>query len=372
MNFLIVTYVEHTIKGNQYYAYAPYVLEMNIWSKFVNKLIIVAPISEGAITPIHSNYNHQNITFVPVSNFDILNYKSFFQTVYKLPKICFTIFQAMRMADHIHLRCPGNMGLLGSLLQILLPNKNKTAKYAGNWDFNAIKPFTYKLQQKILSSTFLSKNMKVLVYGEWENSSANIIPFFTATYHQSEYIDLFKTDFDSGVKFIFVGSLVKGKNPFYAIQIVEQLLKNGINAKLDLYGEGIERSNLENYIFKNELQKSVNLKGNQNQSILKKAYQESHFVILPSESEGWPKAIAEGMFWECVPLATKVSCVPYMLNWGERGIFLSMELKVDVRDIKSMLNNMLEFKLKSKKALDWSRNFTIDKFEMEIQKILKP
>lgn len=370
MKFTIITSVPHIVSENQYFAYAPYVREMNIWIKFVDQLIIVAPICNEVISEIHLNYVHSNITFVEVSNFDILSFKATFRTVFKLPKICFTIFKAMQDSDHIHLRCPGNMGLLGSVIQILFPNKMKTAKYAGNWDFTADKPFTYKIQQSILNSTFLTKNMKVLVFGEWQKITKNIIPFYTATYFKSDIKDVFKTSLKEQINFIFVGTLVKGKNPLYAIQIVENLLEKRLNVKLELYGDGIERENLENYVLKNKLQKSVFFNGNQNKEVLKTAYQESHFVILPSESEGWPKAIAEGMFWGCVPIATKVSCVPYMLNFGKRGILLTMDFKIDVEQIMANIENKLEFEIQSKNALDWSRDFTLDKFEIEIKKLV--
>jgi hypothetical protein len=50
--------------------------------------------------------------------------------------------------------------------------------------------------------------------------------------------------------------------------------------RLCIYGEGIERKLLENYIETKQLAHSF-LKGNQNKEIIQK-YQESHFVILPS------------------------------------------------------------------------------------------
>ena len=40
----------------------------------------------------------------------------------------------MQDADHIHLRCPGNIGLLGCFSSNFISKKIKTAKYAGNWD----------------------------------------------------------------------------------------------------------------------------------------------------------------------------------------------------------------------------------------------
>ena len=104
-----------------------------------------------------------------------------------------------------------------------------------------------------------------------------------------------------------MGSLVVGKNPIYAIKMVEQLIIKGKKAVLNIYGEGIERRVLEQYIWDNQLENSIFLRGNQGKEVIKKAYQESHFVILPSRSEGWPKAIAEGMFLGCIPVASRVS-----------------------------------------------------------------
>ena len=103
-----------------------------------------------------------------------------------MPFLCYTIFKAMKKADHIHLRCPGNMGLIGSLIQIFFPNTPKTAKYAGNWDPKSKQPLSYVIQKWLLSSTFLTRNIKVLVYGEWEHQSKNITSFFTASYREED------------------------------------------------------------------------------------------------------------------------------------------------------------------------------------------
>ena len=277
----------------------------------------------------------------------------------------------MRKADHIHLRCPGNMGFLASFIQILFPNKIKTAKYAGNWDSKSKQPFSYKFQKWILSNTFLTGNMQVLVYGQWEGSSKNIKPFFTATYNEVDKSPIVSRDLNDKIHFVFVGALVSGKNPLYAIQLLETLHKNGVEVTLDLYGEGAERIKLKEYINQNKLENIISLKGNQTQEMVKKAYEQSHFVILPSESEGWPKAVAEGMFWGCVPVATKVSCVPFMLDHGNRGVLLEMNLEKDVNQLEILLGNEVNYEIKSEKASDWSRNYTLDVFEDEIKKLLK-
>ena len=371
MTFVIISHVPHILEKNQYFGYAPYVREMNSWIKKADKLIIVAPLNVVPRTAIEIQYEHHNIEFIAIENFDILSLKAILLSIYKMPRIIYRIYSAMQQADHIHLRCPGNIGLLGCIIQILFPNKQKTAKYAGNWDPKSKQPLTYKLQKYILSSAFLTKNMQVLVYGEWEGSTKNIKPFFTATYSNSDKLPISKNNLNSGVYLVFVGTLVQGKNPLYAIKVVEALYKKGYNVVLTLYGEGIERKNLEDYILKNNLEKVVFLKGNQSQNVIQKVYEYSHFVILPSESEGWPKAVAEGMFWGCVPIATSVSCVPFMLDQGNRGVLLKMNLENDTLQIETIIKNEKVFADKSQKSSDWSRYYTMDVFEDEINKLLK-
>lgn len=371
MKFVLFTHVPHHKADNRYYAYAPYVREMNVWGKNVDELVIVAPFFIGATTAIDSPYDHQHIQFIPISNFDILSLQSTLRTILKLPHLLFVIFKAMQAADHIHLRCPGNIGLLACLVQIFFPKKTKTAKYAGNWDSESKQPWTYQLQQWILSSPFLTRKMQVLVYGEWEGMSTNIKPFFTATYSQKEVEPLPAKELKGLVRFIFVGALVKGKHPLYAIQLIEQLHLKGYLVHLSIFGDGIQRTMLADYIAAHALEKIVSLQGNQKQEVVKQAYQDSHFVVLPSDSEGWPKAIAEGMFWGCVPVATAVSCVPFMLDYGKRGVLLEMNLENDGAQIALILGNQSDFDIKRNKAAEWSREYTLDVFEQEIKQLLQ-
>lgn len=101
------------------------------------------------------------------------------------------------------------------------------------------------------------------------------------------------------------------------------------------------------------------------------AYKKSNFLILPSKSEGWPKVVAEAMFWSCLPLTSDVSCVNYMISNGARGQILNLNLNEDVENIKKILNNFNAYNQMCKLARDWSQQFTTDYFENEIKKIIK-
>lgn len=372
MVFAIITHVPHGSKYGKYFAYSPYVREMNIWTQYVDEVLIVAPLEKNESSPIDISYDHPNIQVIAIPSMDLLSVRAILKTILQLPKVSFAIFKAMQKADHIHLRCPGNIGLIGSFVQILFPNKPKTAKYAGNWDPNAKQPWSYKLQRWILANTFLTKNMQVLVYGEWPGSSKNVKPFFTATYHEKDKQQVVQRSFSGRVTFVFAGTFLASKRAMYAIQLVELIRNKGYEVVLDLYGDGKEMPALKKYVAENHLENLIHLKGNQTQETVKQAFQNGHFVILPSESEGWPKVIAEGMFWGCLPIVTPVSCLEYMLDHGGRGILLQLEPEKDATAIIALLNNEEAYQRKVDAGVQWSRKYTLDLFANEIKALVSP
>lgn len=369
MKFLIITHVKHTKQENSYFAYAPYIREMNIWLKHVDEVNIIAPLSNYNKTGIDLVYKHPKITFNQIPDIEYTSVYKAIVSTFKIPIILFAILRACKRTDHIHLRCPGNIGLLGCIVQILFPQKIKTAKYAGNWDPISKQPLSYSIQKKILGSTFLTKNMQALVYGQWKNQTKNIKSFFTATYKEKDVELNLVRNYNDTLCFLFVGSLVKGKRPLMAIQIIEELCKKGIKIRLDIYGDGILKKSLQDYIINNNLGGFITIHGNVKKLTLKEVYKTSHFILLPSKSEGWPKAIAEAMFFGVIPISTKVSCVSWMLDEGRRGILIENDLEKAIeKTYKSIKNDNLSSM--SFVSSQWSQEYTLDIFENEIIKLL--
>ncbi|WP_203293106.1 glycosyltransferase family 4 protein [Luteirhabdus pelagi] len=371
MKFAVITHVPHTLKEECIYAYAPYVREMNIWGRHVSSVLLVAPDSNSDVpSVIESPYTMKDIIWKKVPAFSFVTLGQAIRALFVIPLVFFRILKACRNADHIHLRCPGNIGLLGCIVQLFFPGKPKTVKYAGNWDPNAKQPLSYRLQKWILGNSFLTKNMNVLVYGEWPAQSKNILPFFTATYKEDKKEEIEEKNFFPPWRFLFVGTLSPGKRPMYALKLIEALYKKGIAVSLDVYGDGVKRNVLEQYSSANGLTDLVSFHGNQSAAMIEKAYKESHFLMLPSQSEGWPKVIAEAMFFGLVPIATPISCVPWMLDNENRGILLSLSLKTDTDRIAAVLKTPEDLRSKSLAAKEWSQYYTLNRFEKEIQKLL--
>src|SRR5690606_36976396 len=144
---------------------------------------------------------------------------------------------------------------------------------------------------------------------------------------------------------------------------------NGQKVVLDIVGDGALRLELKDYIIRNKLEHFIFMHGYQDAESVKSKLSNSHFSILTSKSEGWPKALAEAMFFGCIPISTKVSCLPWMLDEGKRGILIAPDLEAAV----SQIEEVLEFgnlHTMAKSAMEWSQAYTIERFESGIVRIL--
>lgn len=367
MKFLIVTHAMHKKHGDRYYAYSPYVREINLWISKVGEVIIAAPLSQQSVeASIELPYLHDHISFVELEALEFTTWKRAVSSLVKLPGVFMRIITGMHQADHIHLRCPGNMGLLGVVGQVLFPWKTKTAKYAGNWSDYPSQPISYYIQKRLLANTLVSRRLSVLAYCGEQPRSSNVIPFYTASYSENQVGDLETRSLNGPIEFIFVGTLTANKNPIAAVNLIHLLSKRR-KVTLHIVGSGPQRIEIENHAAQLGLSDSVTFYGNLKSEDVIRLYKRSHFLILLSDSEGWPKAVAEAMFWGCIPIATKVSCVPWMLGEGTRGILADREsLRGACEEIQDICDSPFRFASFSKEAATWSQVFTLEKFMRDI------
>ena len=370
--FLIISHVPHVKVDGKLFAYGPYVREMNIWLQHIDNYVLIAPIVQDALpSRIDVAYEKDPLLFRTTQELYFHSLSKVSQSIYWGIKAFWYMIVEMGKATHIHVRCPGNMGLIGCFAQVFFPFKKKTAKYAGNWDPKSRQPLSYRIQKSILKSTFFTHNMQALVYGDWPDKTRNIKPFFTATYSQKQMKPIAKPGFETGVNLIFVGVLEAHKSPETIIEVVKILHENGIQVQATLCGDGKERGILEKMVTSYVLEEQVNILGNVPSSEVRKLMEESHFLVFISRSEGWPKAVAEAMFWGCVPLTSRVSCVGNMVgNNGERGFLMGNDPQQIAAKISSLLAAPEDYSQISENASAWSRQYTLDYFDTEIQKVI--
>ncbi len=362
MTFLVISHAPHFQKDEKLFSYGPLVKEMVLWEKYTDQMWVFAPEVLPHEDSINLPYQSGNTRLISTPLLDFTSGPKRLKSLLWLPWIIFSLYYYMWKADHIHLRCPGNLALIGCFLQIVFPWKKKTVKYAGNWDPASPQPLTYKIQRWVINNTWLSRNMTVMVYGNWPHSSKNIKPFFTASYLEKEFVPFQKPESGQGINLVFVGSLVPAKNPLTAIQVLEQLVQNDQVANLVYCGEGSERPKIESFAINRGLHEMVCLAGNVNSEKVKQILIQSHFLIFLSESEGWPKVVAEAMTWGCIPLTSSVSCVPEMLGYGARGILIDNDPVRIAQEILKLVQDPGRLANMQFQAQQWAKQFTLEKF----------
>ncbi len=369
----IFTLVVHKEKNGEIYGYAPYIREMNMWSRHFDRVLVVGPYSKSReLEKIDLNYSHSNLKLIKVPSFNIKSIPSFMKLLLNLPVIVYKMAKVMQKSDYLHFRCPSNVSAIAATVQVFFPKKPKSTKYAGNWDPNSNQPLGYRFQKWILSNTFFTKNMKVLVYGEWPNQTKSVVPFISATYTDNEKITFNRRNFLGKLKFVFIGAMVVGKRPMFTVKIIEALKERGMNVELHMFGDGNLIDAVKEYSQNKNLHKNVIIYGNRSKEVIKACLLDAHFTILPSKSEGWPKAIAEGMFFGALPISTTISCLPWILDYGNRGILIESDLNSAVGEIVNELSKGEDYLNKmSESALDWSQHYTIEKLEKEIENVVK-
>lgn len=374
MRLMLYSHVIHKLYNGQTYAYGPYVKEMNLWLKEFDTVTIVAPfVHSSKIDPIDEPFYCNHINHINLFSFSAIGVDAILKSLIVVPLNILIIYLSMFRSGHIHVRCPGNVGLLASLIQICFPWKRKSFKYAGNWVDNVGQPITYRIQKWILSNCLLTRKSTTLVYGKRSFDKSCVVNAFTATYTAdgAKPVALRTLLPDHPIQMVFAGSLIEGKNPLIAIDVCRILNDHGLIVYLTICGNGPLSESVNKYIADIGLEEKVICKGNLNRGELDLVYQTSHFLLMPSRSEGWPKSVAEAMWWGTLPVVSPVSCVPEMLDHGARGILVSPNAAQIAASIAPLVNRPGYYQSMCIKAMEWSRGYTLESFRKLIESVPK-
>lgn len=351
-------------------AYRPMVMELNLWIYNFEQVIILGFESKATEHNGSTALHHDKIKLVTSPLFHLKSLSGLLKTVMLFPLICFRIIHLYCDSDHIHIRCPSSVGLIALMINIFFPKKRVTVKYAGNWIDNEGQPWSYKLQKFLSANRILSKNTRVFAYCSTLSATQNIVPAFTSSYFSTQKQPVRKTDSKRDtISLLFVGTLTEGKRPKYIFEIAHKLVDMGLSCDIHIAGDGPEYAALKNLARSLGLLEYTRFYGVLGENDIITLYQEVDYLILYSKSEGWPKAVTEAMWWGVVPIASRVSCLSFILDDGRRGgLVANTNEAVDY--IKGLHNDPKEYVRVSRRCELWSRKYTKDDLQELIEKEL--
>jgi len=369
---LIVSHVSHYEHEGRLFAYGPYTREIDIWAELFPEIIIAAPVRRSTPPGDAIAFQHPNISLAPQRETGGNTLLAKVTQLLATPGHLWRLARAMRRADAIHVRCPGNLGLLGCVLAPFF-RKPRVAKYAGQWNESDNEPRSWSWQKRLLRSKWW--NAPVLVYGKWPDQPPHIVPFFTSILDEPQMARARAIGPRNWSKrplvALFVGRLSSAKNVHVIIQALADLRKGGDELQLRIVGDGPMRAELEALVRTLDIGDRVVFEGAVPQARVLDFYEQAHILVLASQTEGWPKAIAEAMAFGLVCIGSNRGLVPQILG-ERRGLLVEPG---DVSGLAQALHSIaldpLEAREMSDRAANWGRQFTLEGLREALRKQLE-
>jgi glycosyltransferase involved in cell wall biosynthesis len=277
----------------------------------------VAPLHDGPAPPSALEYDARNVRHVPISPSGGESPAAKVGVAFAWIDYVRVLLRELGHCDMVHVRCPANIGLLTILLLAVRRSpRMRWIKYAGNWHPQGKESVSYSLQRWLLRRNL--PRAVVTVNGTWPGQPPHVRPFLNPCLTDEEIRSGARAAatkrLTPPLTLLSVGRVEEAKGCLRSVSILESLVRRGVDAHLEIVGDGPDRERLERCVREAKLEGRVRMRGWLARPALNELYAAAHVLLLPSASEGWPKVLSEGMAYGVVPLAGAVSCVPEYLE----------------------------------------------------------
>ena len=370
MRLAIISHTPHYFREGKITGWGPTVREINHLTEIFDEIYHIAPLHKDKSPDSSVSYNSNKINFLPLKPYggESLSEKYSIITTarYNLNKIR-TILDKV---DWVQFRAPTAMGLYVLPYLTLKSKPKKWVKYAGNWQMED-PPLSYRLQKWWLKKNFMRS--KVTINGQWEGQEPHILNFQNPCMDEAE-LDRAKKialekDFEKKLTICFAGTLTKNKGVDILLGALNKIKSKDEIREVIFAGEGNEKKRYEETAGKINMQ--ISFRGLLDRKSLEKVYEESHLIILPSESEGFPKVIAEAAAFGCVPVVSDISSIGQYFN--DTNGFLLKNINSDEISaaISLAISDKEGLKKKSLNCLRIAELFTFENYNKNLkEKIL--
>jgi glycosyltransferase involved in cell wall biosynthesis len=357
---VIVSHVRHYGSGGRLHAYGPYAREIDIWADLFPEVVIAAPFVEANPPADAVPFTRRNITMHPIAETGGETLWAKLRQLIWLPVLVLGLARAMRRADALHIRCPGNLGLLGVILGPLL-GRPRVAKYAGQWNGYRGEAVTVSLQRWLLRHWWRAP---VTVYGAWPNQPPHVVPFFTSMMTDEQVQAAVqiadRKTLGSPLRVLFTGRLAPEKRVDALLEAVKIATARGVSLEVRVLGDGPERERLQSDVRRLDIGAHLRFLGALPFDRALEVYDWAHVLVLPSvHSEGWPKVVAEAMCHGLLCIAVDHGQVASMLTG--RGILLQRGTPEEIAAaLEAVASDPTAYTGMMRNATRWARGHSLE------------
>ena len=316
-------------------------------------------------------FTMSNISVVPQKETGGTTLGAKMQQVLMLPALVWGLCRAMRRADAIHVRCPGNLGLIGAVFAPLF-SRHLVAKYASQWNSFPGENWTWRLQKAILRSPWWRG--PVTVYGQWPNQPSHVIPFFTSVMTTGQLARAgaaaSKRSFGSPLRVLFVGRLSHDRNVDILVSAIAKLKSRCVPLDCTIVGDGPQRPGLEEQVAGSGLLDRVRFAGGIHFEKVLDYYEQADVLVLAGNSEGWGKALVEGMAFGLICVGSDRGPVPEMLAGGRGLIVPPRDVEVLVKTLEQIALAPQNYQAMRKRAAAWAKKYSLEGLKQALHDLL--
>ena len=164
----------------------------------------------------------------------------------------------------------------------------------------------------------------------------------------------------------FIGRLESEKGFPSLLDAIGKLKESHYINRIHFVGEVVDNEKIKSKEFSDGIE--VIFHGILDRETINDIYADSHFIILPSQSEGFPKVLAEASSFGCIPIVPSIPSIILHINEREKnGIVLHNISKEQIfKTIINLKNMRNELPFISKNAINNAKKFSYENYNYRI------
>jgi glycosyltransferase involved in cell wall biosynthesis len=309
-------------------ALEPVTLQLDRWAALFDEVVLCAPLDPGPPPAGFAPYGATNLRLEPLRKAGGNTRAAKLGLLAHLWPWARTTRRVARSVDAVHLRCPCNIGLV-AIFSTWRAGCLRSAMYAGVWHDYAGEPRFFGLQRKLLASRWFGG--PVSVYAEADPARPHLEPFFSPSYSEADLEraapgvrDKVRRISDPSVtgpwRLVTVGRLTPNKNQRTIVAAMPAIVAGGVDATLDVYGDGPCRAELEALAATLGVADRITFHGSVDHGEVMAAFAEADLNLLSTRQEGYGKVLLESMVHGTVAIFGESPVAGEISGGGSRGL----------------------------------------------------
>jgi glycosyltransferase involved in cell wall biosynthesis len=366
---VIISHTEHYTSNGEIVGWGPTINEINYLADYWDEVVHVACLYDTEAPLSSKPYKNDNTRFVPIRPTGGKRIWDKLDIIFHMPAVLSAVAQAIQGASQVQFRAPTGIGvyLLPAFSFLFKRDFFFWSKYAGNW--GAVRPPAgYRFQR-----WWLKKNLakcKITINGSWPDQPEHCISFENPCLMGDDLskgsLIRLRKKFKAPFRLTFVGRLEDEKGVSRIIDALKIVDLDQIE-RIDFIGDGPKRIEYESQCA--FVGNKVFFHGFLDSAGVHSVLAETHFILLPSDSEGFPKVIAEAACYGGIPIVSDVGSIGHYVKSGTNG-FLWDRAGADLFSTileKALSTNTDELERKSQNIRTLAETFTFEHYQRKLE-----